>query len=259
MNGSWERLRYDEKAYEQYIRESTGGLLYQLDPVKFYNASECRPAQPGMMGPGVSISQTSPLVDVESDLRGINRPQTHDPTKQYFPTPSNQYPALRHLGECGNTRDDTRISNPASNLRGTSTGQYAFQETFEDYTNQRFWNRNSYSNDRQSAKDDYDVGACTPATGLPPSALGMVSGLPDGQQTVQMPNCDGCMGNRCIFTDPLNPLYQNPPGSVNGPMHIQPALQQNYNQLMAYNQALAGVTAGQGNVAAYERSTGNTY
>lgn len=230
MANSWERLRYDENAYDQYLKESTGALLYQLDPSKFYNCAECRPAQPGYFGQGVSVSKKNTLVEVENDLKNITRKSSKDPNMAYMPTKATQNVPMRHLQECNPNRDETRASNPACNLRGTGVSQHVFFQPLQDPQNPCAWNRLSKTDDRQDVKDK-----CSPKYSAPMP----VTGLPTGELQTPMPGC-ACNSVEAVFTDPLNPTYLGGAG-YNQPVHYQPALAKNYKDVLAFQQCLGGL------------------
>lgn len=231
MAGSWERTKFDNGAYEHYIKESTGPLLYQLDPNRYYNCKECRPQQPGYFGPGVSISKRNTLVDVESELKNITRQTSRDPKKKYLPCKKNEPPvALNDLPACGPITDETRLSNPACNLRGTGTSQHVFlnlcqnpQEVFEHPGR-------ILINDKQMAKDN-----CKP---ILPKPIDINPSLPSGAVKVVIPKCcnDGNASTECVYTDPLNKYYENP---HKYPVHIQKPLESNYEKIMKYHNKLS--------------------
>jgi hypothetical protein len=58
---------------------------YTMIPDKFYHEKPCRNALGLVGGNEVSIVTASPMVDVESDLYGITRPNTRCNAKQYKP------------------------------------------------------------------------------------------------------------------------------------------------------------------------------
>ena len=76
---------------------------------------------------GVSMNSNVPWrfysgpVDIESQLLNLTRKASRDPKKQYNPLKDscrNSDRCLSKLPECHLRTDDTRLSNPASNLRG---------------------------------------------------------------------------------------------------------------------------------------------
>lgn len=78
------RLTYDTCAYTQALNQSVSPLEYLLDPVKFEHCQKCRP-ELGIVG-GTAVSHVDGnLVDLENDLRGQNRPNTHCPAFKFLP------------------------------------------------------------------------------------------------------------------------------------------------------------------------------
>ena len=82
---SMNRLAYDSCAYQQTLNQSVSPLQYQLDPVKFTNCNKCRMELGVVAGTAVS-HVTGNMVDLENDLRGQNRPNTHCPNFKYLPS-----------------------------------------------------------------------------------------------------------------------------------------------------------------------------
>ena len=111
---SMSRLTYDSCAYNSELYQSTAPLNYILDPARYENCNKCR-MELGVVG-GTAVSHINGnLVDLENDLRGQNRPNTHCPTYKYIPPSDNilqgkeyikpvQHPAIdtnmRHLPAC---------------------------------------------------------------------------------------------------------------------------------------------------------------
>jgi hypothetical protein len=78
------RLSYDACAYTKALGESVAPLDYMLDPIKYEHCSPCRP-ELGIVG-GTAVSHINGnMVDLENDLRGGNRPNTHCPSYKYVP------------------------------------------------------------------------------------------------------------------------------------------------------------------------------
>jgi hypothetical protein len=227
MAGSWERSKFDNGEYEQYIKESTGPLLYQMDPNKFYNCKECLPKQPGYIGTGVSISRKNTLVDVESELKNITRPVSRDPKKKYLPCKKEV--ALNHLPSCEIVTDETRLTNPACNLRGTGVSQHIFFNLCQDPQSVIEHPGRILINDKQTAKDNHKP--------VLPCPIPITPSLPSGNVVIQKPLC--CPGSNpaieCVYTDPLSKYYEN---THNFPIHIQKALEYNYQKIMDYHNKL---------------------
>ena len=77
----------------------------------------------------VSIKPDMPLIDVDSELMNLTRSASNCPSKKYVPDGSqcgkvNKEEQLQHGKDCFFTVEDTRISNPACNLRGTGWNRF---------------------------------------------------------------------------------------------------------------------------------------
>ena len=76
--GTFNRLNYDNCAYDKKLSESTSPLTYQMARYKFENCARCT----------YNGKQYAPfdLVEEESELRGMSRLASRCPTKKYNPT-----------------------------------------------------------------------------------------------------------------------------------------------------------------------------
>ena len=130
---SFNRLDYDTGCYKQYIAESVGPLEYQIGTPKI-SCEPCMPKDPGfiLQRSGASVDKEQSLIDVDSELLNITRPLSNNPVKKFLPkftkdgeinnNPMNQ---KLHFKECNMpTREDTRLSNPPSTLRGTGWNRW---------------------------------------------------------------------------------------------------------------------------------------
>lgn len=66
-------------------QQSKNLMGYSMIPDKFYLNKPCRNALGLVGGNDVSVVTSSPMVDVESDLQGITRPNTRCNYKQHVP------------------------------------------------------------------------------------------------------------------------------------------------------------------------------
>jgi len=79
---SFNQLKYDPCATEQFYRQSVGPLSHQMDPMRFENCSKCR-IELGLVG-GTAVSHVKGnMVDLESDLFGITRLSSKCPGLDY--------------------------------------------------------------------------------------------------------------------------------------------------------------------------------
>ena len=86
MSGTFQREIYDVKAYETAVKQSTGPLMYLMNPLRNDAVHPARLIEPGFNGKvGVSITHQRPLIDVESDLFGIDIKNSKDPNQRYEP------------------------------------------------------------------------------------------------------------------------------------------------------------------------------
>ena len=83
---SFNRRIYDVCDYNKSLAESTSTLTYILDPSKYYHCNQCRVPFGIVGGNDVSMAKHN-LVDVESDLFGVNRAYSQCPQQKYLPEP----------------------------------------------------------------------------------------------------------------------------------------------------------------------------
>jgi hypothetical protein len=76
--GSSNRLRYDECAYQKSLKESVSPLMYQLYDGKFENVDKCMYEK--------QFWRPFDLVDIETELKNISRPNSKCPERKYSPT-----------------------------------------------------------------------------------------------------------------------------------------------------------------------------
>ncbi len=85
---SFNRLSYDTCSYKQELSQNVSTLAYILDPIKYEHCSKCR-HELGLVG-GTNVGvPTGNIIDLENDLYGINRPNTHCPSYKYLPRNDN--------------------------------------------------------------------------------------------------------------------------------------------------------------------------
>ena len=148
---SFNRLDYDKEAYRQVLNQSVGPGVYRLGEPPI-SCEQCYPYPPTvrLQRQGDSISRNFPLVDVDSELMGITRKLSKDIKKQYKPccednacttgevcgqgvvgNCKNRKPGqrssdynLKHYRDCFLPAEDTRLSNPSCNLRGTGWNRW---------------------------------------------------------------------------------------------------------------------------------------
>ena len=78
------RLMYDQCAYEQNLNQSTGPGNYLMYPGKYEHCKKCRIQLGQVGGNGVSLYDGN-MVDLESDLLGIDKPASLCNKNKYRP------------------------------------------------------------------------------------------------------------------------------------------------------------------------------
>lgn len=81
---SFNRLSYDDCSYKAELNESVSYLSYMLDPVRYEHCNKCRP-EVGIVGGSAVSHVKGNLVDLENNLLGIDRPNTHCPSYKWVP------------------------------------------------------------------------------------------------------------------------------------------------------------------------------
>lgn len=142
---SFTRLSHDTCAYRHDLSQTIGPGEYQL--AEPYPCNPCYTSDPHirMQRFGASISKSTSLIDVDSEMIGISRKQSKCPEYKYMPEcGANGYCGansggssqsngainmdyqLTHFPEqdCFTPVEDTRLSNPPCNLRGTGWNRW---------------------------------------------------------------------------------------------------------------------------------------
>jgi hypothetical protein len=136
---SFNRLPYDICSYEHTLAESIGPGAYFLNTPP--NACEpCHTTDPyiRLQSHGANVNKKNNLIDIDSELIGITRNNTGCPEKKYIPNPignncrdgvdkvcinlSDNRPI--ETKNCFDNTEDTRLSNPSCNLRGTGWNRW---------------------------------------------------------------------------------------------------------------------------------------
>ena len=159
---SFNRPSYDEGAYKKSLEQSTGPMNYHLGTPSNGddNCEGCYPYPPTirLQLHGDSVIKGVPLVDVDSELMGLNRQLSKDPSALYKPCcidsmqrtgttctggmpcgsgvtsechgaglRAGQRPSdvnLKHFKDCMFSQEPTRLSNAPCNLRGTGWNRW---------------------------------------------------------------------------------------------------------------------------------------
>ncbi len=128
---SFNNLKYDTCSYKQVLSESVGPGEYQLN-MPFVACDDCFSKDPQLIlqRSGVSVAKNIPMVDVDSELMNINRKLTNCSSDEFIPKfdengeIDNSVENI-HFQDCGIPLiENTRLSNPASTLRGTGWNRW---------------------------------------------------------------------------------------------------------------------------------------
>ena len=118
------------RLYKQNLYQSVGPGEYRLtEPPNLDEPCFAESPQIRLQRQGVSVNPDKPLIDVDSELMNLTRDASNCPSKKYIPDGSqcgkvNKEENLQHGKDCFFTVEDTRISNPACNLRGTGWNRW---------------------------------------------------------------------------------------------------------------------------------------
>lgn len=120
---SFSRINYDRDAYEQELKQSVGQGNYAL-AMPVTDCSSCF-SQDNLstqeMNSSVCLNKS--LVDVSSELYGLNRKLSHAPKDKYLP--DSTFCQSARLKDCNAIHaEDTRLSNPPITLRGTGWNRF---------------------------------------------------------------------------------------------------------------------------------------
>jgi hypothetical protein len=129
---SFNRLDFDTCAYQQNLAESIGPGEYKLgEPM--VGGAPCFAADPNirLQYAGVSFDKNKSMVDTNSDLLNITRDASNCSMKKHLPQFDKDGNLVQTRGENVKFQDcsllqqeDTRLSNPACNLRGTGWNRW---------------------------------------------------------------------------------------------------------------------------------------
>jgi hypothetical protein len=123
---SFSKLSYDSCAYNKSLEESTNVGKYFLDTPKNNCDKNCFYPSPNLRLAKTGVAECShkPLIDVSSELLGLNYNATKCPSEKYFP---HEYCKHNDLVDCKNDflqSEDTKISNPPCTLKGTGWNRW---------------------------------------------------------------------------------------------------------------------------------------
>lgn len=132
--GHSSRLRYDNDAYSDRLRESTDPINYRLADYQIFNNEGCLSTNGprcGLRGYGVSntagnvVAPSQALVDVESVLSNRNVKTSKSRARGVNPIDVTKF-GLRHARICNSdlTPESSRLSHPSYNYRDLALNRF---------------------------------------------------------------------------------------------------------------------------------------
>jgi hypothetical protein len=122
---SYSRLPYDTCAYKHRLTESIGPGEYMLDRNNFCEPCFVPDPSINVQRYGASLCGKE-LIDVDSELLGLNYKASKCPEKAYLPSDKRFCNEVK-LRECNDLRaENTRLSNPPCTLRCTGVNRFEF-------------------------------------------------------------------------------------------------------------------------------------
>ena len=113
---SFTRSPYDTNSYKVALQQSVGPINYVMgEPLV-----SCEPCLPKRGT--VSHNRVPENTNNESELLGLSRKLSNDPSRQY--QPSNSVEGFTNYPDCAFSSEDTRLSNPSCTLRGTGWNRW---------------------------------------------------------------------------------------------------------------------------------------
>lgn len=106
---SFTNLKYDACSYQTNLAGQSTALSYVMDPARFEHCNTCMHGF-GIVG-GTAVGHIhGNMVDLENDLRGANRPNTHCPAYKYLPTDGSYVQGKEYIKPVKHPRVDTRAT-----------------------------------------------------------------------------------------------------------------------------------------------------
>jgi len=132
---SFNRLQYDKGTYTRDLNESVKPGFYRINQ-PLTRCEPCHPHTPHvrLQSKGNSLYRDGTLVDVNSELLGLNRKLSNNPKAKYMPSKvgcsgsGNKhfcgYDGKQASENCHKEDEHTRLSNPPCTLRGTGWNRW---------------------------------------------------------------------------------------------------------------------------------------
>ena len=117
---SFTNLKYDTPAYEQDLRESIGSLKYNINTPQ--QCSECFLDDSNMIiqRAGASVDAKESMIDIDSELLGITRKASRDPSKKYLHLDDILLIVNKELILKSSLKSSSEISSPCSHAESRS-------------------------------------------------------------------------------------------------------------------------------------------
>ena len=183
---SFNRLKYDDEQAEYQMDTSLKPGMYVSNPPKI--CGSCFETNPyiRLQRGGVSVfnKTNNYQIDTDTELKNINRHHGYD--NEYQKGEFKE--SLKHMPDCYFPTDETRLSNPSSNLRGIGINRFDYP-LFNPQNNIEFPSRSNLSS-RLLAKDNFKPCLPNPA-------------INDMTPTPKPFPCQKINGTCCSFTDPM--------------------------------------------------------
>ena len=166
---SFNRLKYDVSVQNLDNVTAQKSCKYHLDnPV---SKKACYQANPRIIGQkgGVSLNKNSLWrfyagpVDIESELKNLNRSASKNPKAQYNPLKDkcrDSKKCVVNMPNCYFPTNDTRLNNPSSNLRGININR--FNPLCKNPQDNVFFPGTKNTSTRLQSKDNYKQKLPTP-------------------------------------------------------------------------------------------------
>ena len=131
---SFNRLKYDECQYKQVLAETTGSGEYLLSTPQISTCHPCYQANPSIRfqkNGNLNEPTKKDLIDIDSELLNIKRRESKCPSQKFTASCNNDGGSSSSLlrpntESCFMQVEETRTSNPPSNLRGTGWNRFQY-------------------------------------------------------------------------------------------------------------------------------------
>jgi hypothetical protein len=117
-------LLYDKCTYKHALQESMAPCDYMLDQNFAHNSKACFVKSPAVRQTYYGVATCKDLIDVDSELMGLNRRTSRCPDKRYHPS-QHDFCYAKKAKECNDLDpENCRISNPPCTLRARGINRF---------------------------------------------------------------------------------------------------------------------------------------